>query len=121
MLKQAYQRLVLEQKAPAKGVGKIWHFQKIEKVLQPGEVTFLKASVKLTWKQPGPFIVLETAQQEEDREIEIIPEVVPLKALQRNHGKVSVSVHNITTLPVKVPASMLLGQVNTATQLHGPI
>ena len=115
MLRQAYQRLGLEQKAPAEGVGKIWKLDKTEKVLQPGEVTCLRASVKLTWKQPGPFMVLESGPSEAQKGIEVIPEVIPLKALQKSHGKVLVSVRNTATTPVKVPARVLLGQVNPAT------
>lgn len=45
----------------------------------------------------------------------MIPEVVSAKALQRSHGRISVSVHNITATPVKMPTWMLLGQVNPAT------
>ncbi|CAI9613085.1 unnamed protein product, partial [Staurois parvus] len=115
LLRQAYQRLVQEQKAPAEGVGKIWRLDRREKVLQPGEVACLQASVKLNWKQPGPFIVVEADGQRKGSGVEIIPEVVSTKALQRSHGKIPVSVCNITALPVKMPARMLLGQVNPAT------
>ena len=115
MLAQVYQNLVHEQKAPAEGVGKIWRLDKSEKILQPGEVVCLKASIKLTWRQPGPFIVLETDREKEDKELEIIPELLSTKALKRSGGKVSVSVRNTTTSPVKVPARVLLGQVNQAT------
>ena len=73
MLRQAYQRLVQEQKAPAKGVEKIWRLDRCEKVLQPGKVACLLASDKLNWKQPGPFIVLEADGQREDMGVEIIP------------------------------------------------
>lgn len=104
MLRQAYQRLVQKQKAPAEGVGKIWRLDRSEKVLQSGEVACLWASVKLNWKQPGPFIVLEVDRQREDMGVEMIPKVVSTKALQRSHGRISVSVRNITALPVKMPA-----------------
>lgn len=63
MLTQVYQDLVQEQKAPPERVGKIWRLDKSEKLVQPGEVVCLKASIKLSWRQPGPFIVLETDRQ----------------------------------------------------------
>lgn len=88
-----------------------WH----EKVLQPSEVTCLQATIKLNWKQPGPFIVLEADRQGADAGVEIISEVVSTKALQRSHKRILVSFRNIMASPVKMPARMLLGQVSSAT------
>lgn len=115
VLRQAYQRLVQEQKAPAEGVGKIWHLDQQGKVLQPGEMACLQAIIKLHWKQPGPFIILEVDDKEVDTGLEIIPEVVSSKVLQRSHGKILVSVYNETASPVKMSARMLLGQAKPAT------
>lgn len=113
MLRQAYQHLVQQQKAPVEAVGKIWHLDQCEKVLQPGEVACLQASVKLNWKPTGPFTVLEADCQREDTGMEMIQEVILTKALQQSHRKIPVSVHKITASPGKMPAQMSLG-VNLA-------
>lgn len=115
MLTQVYKNIVHEQKAPLEGVGKIWLLDRGEELLQSGEVICLKASVKLSWRQPSPFIVLETDTQEEDIGLEVIPKVLSTKAFKRSRGRVLVSVQNTTGLPVKIPARMLLGQANQAT------
>ncbi|XP_073455926.1 LOW QUALITY PROTEIN: uncharacterized protein [Aquarana catesbeiana] len=115
MLTQVYEDIVHEQKAPPEGVGKVWRLDRGEELLQPGEVVCMRASVKLSWRRPGPFIVLETDTQEEDVGLEILPKVLSTKALKRSRGRVSVSVRNTTALPVKIPARMLLGQANQAT------
>ncbi|XP_040195295.1 uncharacterized protein LOC120928256 [Rana temporaria] len=115
ILTQVYQNLLHEQRAPAEGVGRVWRLDRREKVIQPGEVVCLRASVKLTWEQPGPFIVLETDRKQGNNELEIVPELLPTKLLKRKRGKVSVSVRNTTTSPVKMPARVLLGEVQPAT------
>lgn len=52
-----------EKKAPVEGVGSLWKLEAKKRVLQPGEVASLNATVKLTWDQPGHFVVLETDEQ----------------------------------------------------------
>ena len=78
-------------------------------------MTCLRASVKLTWSQPGPFLVPEPDPTGHSEGVEVIPEVIPLKVLERNRRRVSVSIRNVTTSPVEVPARMLLGRVHQAT------
>ena len=104
-----------EEEAPEEGVGKIWLLDREKRLVQPGEVVCLRASVKLSWKKTGPFIVLENTSQEEKKGLELIPEVLPTRALKRTHGKVPVSVRNTAAVPVRVPARLLLGQVSPAT------
>lgn len=62
-LLQACRRVVREKSAPIEGVGCLWKLEARERVLQPGEVARVKATVKLTWDQPGPFVVLETDEK----------------------------------------------------------
>lgn len=38
----------------------------------------MKATVKLTWSQPGPFIVLETDAQAGTTGVELVPEIVSI-------------------------------------------
>lgn len=47
-----------------------------ERVLQPGEVACMKAMVKLSWDQPGPFVVLEADFQMKETGVELVPEIV---------------------------------------------
>lgn len=115
MLAQTYRDLRQEEEAPEEGVGKIWLLNRKKKLVQPGEVICLRASVKLSWKKPGPFIVLENTSQEEKKGLELISEVLPTRVLRRTHGKVLVSVRNVAAVPVRVPARLLLGQVSPAT------
>lgn len=73
---------------------------KIERVLRPGEIACLKATVKLTWEHPEPFFVLETNAQAEAAEIAMVPKLVYTKALFRRGKKVSISLRNFTNHPV---------------------
>lgn len=111
--------------APAEGARKVWKLDKIEKVLQPSDVIYLWASVKLNWEQPGPYIILEGDSQRKDLGLELIPEVVSPKALRRTYGKVIVSVCNITDSSVKIQAQMMIGQVNGGEShrraVNGPV
>lgn len=59
-LHQAFKRVVQEQSSPVDGVGRLWRLEGKDKVLQPGEIVCMKATDKLTWDQPGPFVILET-------------------------------------------------------------
>lgn len=111
MLKTAYQRLVLEQKTPGEGIGKVWRLGREGVVLQPGEVACLRATVKLTWEQPGPFVMLESDPREDHSGLEVIPEVISIKALKKARGRVPVSVRNPTERPIEIPARMLFQQV----------
>lgn len=61
------------QSAPAERVGHMWKLETRKRVLQAGEVTCLKATFKLTWDQPGPFVVLEKDEQVEAVGKEMIP------------------------------------------------
>ncbi|XP_068118921.1 uncharacterized protein [Hyperolius riggenbachi] len=116
LLRPIYQGLIQEQEAPAEGVGKLWLLGKEERVLQPGEVACLRAEVRLSWKQPGPYIMLEADRKKgEETGLQLVPEVVPTKDLQRTKGRVPVSLRNTTDSPVKLNSQMLLGQVNSAT------
>lgn len=58
-LHQAFKRVIQEQSTLVEGVGRLWALGAKEKVLQPGEIICVKATVKLTWHQPGPLVVLE--------------------------------------------------------------
>lgn len=49
--------MVQDQKAPAEGVGKECKLDGMNRILQPSEC--LQASVKLSWNQPGYYIILE--------------------------------------------------------------
>lgn len=104
-------QLQKEQRAP-EAVGRIWKLDRRDRVLQPGEIACLKASVKLSWDRPGPYVMLESSQQDVPPCLEVIPEVIPLKELQRSHGRVPVSIRNVTDSPVKLRARMKLGQVS---------
>ncbi|XP_077327937.1 NACHT, LRR and PYD domains-containing protein 10-like [Lithobates pipiens] len=53
MLAQVYRDLKHEEKALEEGVGKVWLLNKKERLVHPGEVVCLRASVKLRWKRPG--------------------------------------------------------------------
>ena len=117
MLRPIYQRIIQEQRAPAE-VGRLWRLERAEKVLQPGEMTSFRASVKLNWSQPGPYVVLETDPRNMKRSgVELVPEIISTRALQRARGRVSVSVCNVSDSPVTLKARMPIGQVATATPL----
>ncbi|XP_040195270.1 LOW QUALITY PROTEIN: uncharacterized protein LOC120928229 [Rana temporaria] len=117
MLRPIYQRIIQEQRAPAE-VGRLWRLERAEKVLQPGEMTSFRASVKLNWSQPGPYVVLETDPRNMMRSgVELVPEIISTRALQRARGRVSVSVCNVSDSPVTLKARMPIGQVATATPL----
>lgn len=98
-------------------MGKLWKLDKTERVLQPGEVMCWRASVKLNWDQPSSYIILEGDPQSDDSGLELFTEVVSMKALWRTHGKVPVSVCNISDSPIKLRARMMIGQMNPATPL----
>lgn len=83
-LRQDFQHVVQEQRAPAEGMVRFWQLDTRERVLQPGERT---CTVKLSWDQPAPFVVLEADPQGEATGIEFIPEFVPTKMLSGKWGK----------------------------------
>lgn len=61
----------------------------------------LWASFKLNETQPSPYSNLESDPQKKDAGLELIPEIVFLKALQRTYGKITVSVRNAMSSPLK--------------------
>lgn len=65
-LRQAFQLVLQEQSAPAEGVGRLWRLDAQERLLQLGERTCMRVTVKLSWDQPGPYVVLEADPLEED-------------------------------------------------------
>lgn len=68
---QAFKRMVWEKIAPEEGVGRLQRLEKKKKVPQPGEVICIKATVKLTWNQPGLFVVLETDSQQSEAGVDL--------------------------------------------------
>uniref|UniRef100_A0A8C5MY14 ribonuclease H n=1 Tax=Leptobrachium leishanense TaxID=445787 RepID=A0A8C5MY14_9ANUR len=117
MLCPVYQRMVEEQKAPTE-VGCLWRLQNLLCSLQSGEVASFRASVKLNGSQPGPYVVLETDfNHGSEAGVEVIPEIISIKALKRTRGKVSVSVCNVSDSPVVPKARMPIWQVASATPL----
>lgn len=82
-LHQAFKRIPQEQSAPAEGVERLWRLGAKERMLQPGEIACIKGTVKLIWSQLGTFVVLETDVQEGTAGVELVPEIVPTKALFR--------------------------------------
>lgn len=75
----------------------------------------MKATGKLSWDQPGPYVVLEADPFEEDIAIELVPEIVPTRTLLRSGVRMSVSVLNATSQPVSLKPWMLIGKVIAAT------
>lgn len=72
----------------------------------------MKATVKLTWSQPCPFVVLETDAQVGATRVELVLEIVSVKALSRNGGKVLISVQYIRDHPITLGYHMLMGRVS---------
>lgn len=52
-------------------MGRLQRLEKKKKVPQPGEVICIKATVKLTWNQPGLFVVLETDSQQSEAGVDL--------------------------------------------------
>lgn len=77
----------------------------------------MKATVKLTWDQPGPFVLLEMNTQAEAIGVELVPELVSIKALSQNGWKVPISIQNITSHLITIGAHMFLGHVSVTTPL----
>lgn len=68
----------------------------------------------------APFVVLETNSQLSEAVVELVPEMVPTKALSWNGGKVSVSLRNVTDHTVKLRHRMLIERVSSATPVPLP-
>lgn len=67
----------------------------------------MKATFKLMWDQPGPFVSLE-----------MVPELVPTRDLHRTGRRVPIQLKNVTDQPITLGAWMLVGQVSAATPVH---
>lgn len=76
--------MLQEKKAPIEGVGRLWQLDTQEKVLPPEEINCMKATVRLSWDQPGPYVVVEADPLEEDSGIELVLEILPTRALLRS-------------------------------------
>lgn len=117
MLRPVYLRMMQERKGPAE-VGRVWKVGGTEKILQPGETACVRAFVRLTWTQPGPYILLETCSEESRNSgVEILPELILTKALHRSQGRITVSMCNVSDAPVTVRGRMSLGQAVSVTPL----
>lgn len=84
-------------------------------MLQPGERACLKATVKLSWNPPGPYVVVEADPTEKEVGLELVPEIIPFRALFWSVGRVSVSVWNVTSYAIRLKPWMLIRKVTTAT------
>lgn len=75
----------------------------------------MKATVKLSWYQPGPFVVLEADPLTEETGIELVPEVVHTRMYLPIGGRILVSVRDTTSQLVCLKSRMVLGKVNVVT------
>lgn len=98
-------------------MGWFWSFEGKARTLWPGEVAQVKATVKLKWDQPGPFVVLETDEKARTRGLEMVPELVPTRDLYRRRKRVPIRLKNMTDQPIMLRPWMLVGQVSAANPL----